>query len=278
MPDNCKYFLGRMHLIAHFQNKLDYIKRSLSTIKTVTERENDWGFFDVRSLEIENEIYYYGYLVKYKPVDNDEMVDKIGHQLTNILINDRVQAKSFFLLHPQSGLIGYHLVSGQISDNQFKNQFKCIFEAANENLLVSVDIIAVADSTEILSAIKHFDSIQMISFAVHPSNPRFSDKWRNIDDKLHSMRADVFKGVYCGKEGLDIQNNDERISEVLMAVDGYGKAKVDGIKDGKRHSVSTAKEPINVNSTKEGPIEQIVLPIINKFKEIWSRMSTNENT
>jgi len=278
LPDNCKYFLGRLHLIAHFKDKLNYIKRSLSTTKTVTERQNDWGFFDVRSLEIENEIYYYGYLVKYKPVDNDEMVDKIGHQLTNILINDRVQAKSFFLLHPQSGLIGYHLVSGQISDNQFKKQFKCIFEAANDNLLINVDIIAVADSTEILSAIKHFDSIQTIRFAVYPSNPRFNDKWRNIDDKLRSMRADFFKGVYYGKEGLDIQNNDERISEVLMAVDGYGKAKVDGIKAGKKHSISTTKEPINVNSTKEGPIEQMVMPIINKFKEIWSRMSTNENT
>ena len=277
MSNDCKYFLGRLHIIAHYQDKAEYIQTSLSTSKTVTERENDWGFFDIQSGKIEQERYFYGYLVKYKPIDNDEMVDKISHQLTNVPINDRVQAKSFFLLHPHSGLIGYSLYSGQISDNQFKNQFKKIFEEANDNLLVNADIVAVADTTEFLSAIRSFDIIKTISFAVYPSNPRFNDKWQPIDEKLREMKADSFQGKYHGEEGLAVKENDKVMGEVLMAVDGYGTAKVSGIKDGKSHVVSTTREPINVVSAKSGAIELIALPIIEKFKEIWNRMSANEN-
>lgn len=273
MVNEVTYLIGRLHLIAHFSDKRSYIKDSLLTTKIVTVRENDWGFFDVQSFLHDNEEYFVGYLVKYKPIDEDEHVDKSTHKLTNTPVNDRVQAKSLFLLHPSSGLIGYHIVVSQIGDNQFRRNFKTLFEAANNNLLIDVEIIPVSDPVEILSEIKSFDIIRSVEFKLHPSNPRFNDRWKNVDEKIRNINAEYFKGVFYNKDGLKIEDDNDILGEILMAVDGYGKARLSGFKNGESHSASTEKEPIKVKSLKEGSLAEKAIPIINKFKGIWDRMS-----
>ena len=280
MQDDITYLVGRLHIIANYTNyneKSEYIRLSLESKATVSKRESDWGFFDVKKLVFETENYFLGYLVKYRPRDLGETVDKNSHTITNTTINDHVQAKSHFILHIKSGLICYRPMLGLISDNQFRQLFKEIFEAANANMLVNVEISPVGDPTEIISAIKDFDIIRSIEFNLHPSNPRFNDKWKEIDQKMRMLQADYYKGSFHGENGLKAEQNGEIMSEILMAIDGYGKAKIHGLKGNQKHSASTEHEPLNIVSNQDAPINELMKSVVDCFKEIWNRMTKDEN-
>jgi len=280
MKNDITYLVGRLHIIGSYTNyaeKSEYVRKSLESKSSVSKRESEWGFFDVHSFVHEMENYCHGYLVKSRPDDSDETVDKTSHQLTNTIISDRVQAKSHFILHTKSGLICYYSVFGAISDNQFRLLFKEVFETTNSNMLVNADISPVSDPVEIISAIKDFDIIKSVTFKLHPSNPRFNDRWKDIDHKLRSIQADSFKGSFYSEDGLKVVKDGHIMGEILMAVDGYGNAKIKGYKGDQKHYASTEQEPLKIRAPKDASIDELILPVVRVFKEIWDRMTKDED-
>ncbi len=266
------YYFGRLNLIAYYTDKKPYIVNSLKKKQQVVVKEYEWGFFDVDEITIFEENYIYGNLVKYKTLTAEEIVDREKRKTITEPASDRVLAKSFFLLHIKSGLIGYHPIPNKISDNQFRMIFSRLIEEANDNLLINADIQTVNEEVEIIKAIRSFDAINSLFIRLHPSNPNYSHRWKKIDDKMKIMQAEIYKSSYNSNKGLVINEEDEVYEEILMASDGYGKAELYGQKDGKKKIASTEKIPIKAEGPKEGTTQEIVSPIISKFTEILKRI------
>jgi hypothetical protein len=267
---------GRLNLIANYDDKGKYLLTSLQADKQINVREFDWGFFDVSEFEYEDQRYILGNLVKYKSKLTEEFVDKQTRRTTNTQINDRVVAKSEFILHIKSGLIAYHTINNHITHQQFQKFFAELVEAANDYLLVNAEIQSINEQNEILEAIQKFETINRLTIYLHPSNPRFSDRWEKVDKKLKAMSAHSYRAIYQTQSSLAIEADEDAMSEIYMAVDGYGRATVHGTKNGKSATASTVNAPMKQNISLSEDPKEMLTGVLDKFREIWDRMTKSE--
>lgn len=268
---------GRLNLIAHYDDKGEYLLNSLQADKQINKREFDWGFFDITEFKYEDQKYIAGNLIKYKSVLTEEFVDRLTRKTTNTPLNDRVVAKAKFVLHIKSGLIAYHTINNYITHQQFQKFFAELIEAANDYLLVNAEIQTINEQNEILEAIKKFEIINRLTIYLHPSNPRFSDRWKKVDKKLKAMSAHSYRVIYQTQSNLNIEADEDAMSEIYMAVDGYGKATVHGMKNGKRAIASTVNASMKQSIPFSEDPKEILGNVIYKFREIWDRMTKNES-
>lgn len=265
------YYFGRLHIIAALDDKKSYLKKSLTSNVSIRVGDFEWSFFEIDEVIINNEYFLHGRLAKYKPEANEDVIDRNEHVFSKRFIPDKVIAVSPFVLHPKSGVIAYHPVSNNISINQFRNNFSSIIEAANDYLLVKANIEVIDEEGAFLEAFKNLDKVFYISIEVHPSNPSNRDRWRKLDDKLKQANVEKYKETYENKKGMHINEDDEVYGNMLMAVDGYGKALISGISNGIKQSVSTETLPVQVEIPLGLNLTEIPKTIIDKFKDIWGR-------
>jgi hypothetical protein len=79
------------------------------------------------------------------------------------------------------------------------------------------------------------------------------------------MQADSFKGSFYSEDGLKVEENGEIMGEILMAVDGYGNARISGFKDDQKHSADTEQEPLKITAPKDASIDELILPVVRVF-------------
>lgn len=268
------YLFGRFHLQYNYaqNNKKSYIRKSISGTTSVSVQNFEWSIFDDIDFMYENQYFIYGCLAKYKIKAEEPIVDRNRHVFSKTSIPDKVIAKSPFLLHPDTGVIAYHPVTGKISSNQFQRHFCHLIRAANDYLLVEATIETIDDETEILQALETFEVINYISIQLHPSNPSNREIWRRTDERLHQLNIEKYQEIYESKKGIILPKNDPTYGNILMAADGYGKAQISGLRNSEKHEVSTEKMPIKGEAPVEDEPEGILKGLISKFRSIWERM------
>jgi len=267
------YYFGRLNLIASYDDKNKFLLNSLKRQIEICKRDYEWGFFNVKNIEFCEIPFLAGYLVKYKPFKDEEVVDEESRQLTTTTIPNRAIAASQFFLHTKSGLLAYHPVPGKIGQHQFRHIFAELIEAANDHLLVDAEVQFIDEEIKILEAIRSFDKITSLVIELHPSNPSNRHIWERTDQRLKSMRAEKYRQQYYSGEGLHINEESEVYGDILMAGDGYGKATLYGMKDGQEYEASTEQVPLKAKGLKDGEPEDKLGSIFHKIKEIWDRMT-----
>ena len=245
-PRDVLYYFGRFNIMAVYSDKRTYVLEGLLSQHRQESRNSEWGFFEIDELTVDDDQYITGYLVKYKTQTEEEVVVPETSQIEDEAVNNRVIAKSRFFLHIRSGLIAYRVIGGQISDNQFRKFFASLFREGHDNLFVNAEVISVDEDYELLEMFGRFDRIFLVSVSLHPSNPSFRDRWKNFDNRLKELEAGSYeeKIEAKGEQGLNIQNDEETLSKISMAHDGYGDATVGGIIDGERKKINTKSNPI----------------------------------
>lgn len=279
MLDNeVSYYFGRLNIITAYkgQEKVDFIMRSLLKNNQITEREYKWGFFNVSKIQHKDNDYIFGILVKYKEQFDEEVVNENENVLATTIVPKKTLAKSNFVLHPKTGIIAYHPVINRINNSQFKNLFCKLIEESYNNLFIDAEIQSVDDEMKIFDAIKSLDKITSLVINLHPSNPSNRDRWKKTDEKLQAMNVENYSETYSGKNGIIIDENGDAYGNIIMAGDGYGEARINGIKGGKQVLVSTKKIPIRVVAPSEG-IEIIVNKLSPVFNKIFERFKKHEN-
>lgn len=266
------YFIGRLNLIANFYDKFDFLHKCISSGKIVKSGRGKYrfGIFDIEEISIDQKKYLIGTLTKFVPIDESEKVNiEKGKIETDESQND-VIAKSNFVLHPESGFIAFNPIGTTISHTAFMTKFSEII--IKSDILIHAEIQIISDEFEVFTALKEFEIINDISLSLHPSNPNMRDIWKDIDEDLHKLNVDSYRASYKSKRGLEVERQSKVYSEIAMASDGYGKAKIQGIKDNKKKVASTDKIPVKCEVS-EDDASKISEIIIKKFKKLWERMS-----
>lgn len=276
MGNTVTYYFGRLNVIANTNDKKAYMQRTLNAGTYIKVREFEWSFFEVNEEKIGDEYYFYGCLAKSKPNADEDVIDRTQHAFSKVDVQDKVIAKSQFILHIKSGVIAYRPVSNKISMNQFRQNFAALIEATNEYLLVKASIEVIDEESVFLEAIKKLDKISYIAIELHPSNPSNRERWRRTDERLKQMKVEKYKESYESKAGILLNEQDDVYGHILMAVDGYGKAFLSGSKDGSKHIVSTEKMPVQIEIPIEMKHSERINVIISKFKAIWERTRHEE--
>ncbi|WP_163243920.1 hypothetical protein [Clostridium sporogenes] len=275
--DNLFFYFGRLNIICPYtkQRKQEYIYKSLNTCEKIIERNFKWGLFYINRIEYNNEVFVTGYLVKYKEENIEEVVDEDNRTLKTTKLQDKIIAKSEFILHLSSGLIAYRIIRNVIGNEQFKKQFSKLIEKANNNCFINAEIQGINDEVKIFKAIKEFDIITSLYLTLHPSNPSNRQRWKETDEKLHKMQVEKYIEKYISKKGIIIEEDDQTFGNIIMAADGYGEAKIKGTKDGKQKEASTRKMQIK-SSVPNMNMDEIIKFLYKDFKNILERFKNKK--
>ncbi len=266
------YYFARLNIVVPFENKLDFLTKSFISSATMEKRSYLWGIIDVTFFPLNGENYISGNLAKYVIESTDEVVDKEERKSSTFAVPNKMIAKSNFLLHVKTGVIAYNICSNKISPNQFEENLVELMRLAQNLAIIPADIQTITHRGAILEVIKKWTSITKIRVKLHPSNPRFADEWKKIDEKMQKSRVSSYSATYSSETSLDLESDDYIKSEISMAVDGYGNASAEGISDGETKKVHTKESPIQIKVMADNN-ETVYNILIESFKKIWDRMS-----
>ena len=270
-----KYYYGRLNILTQFEDKFDFVLKGLDNTTMYKKRNFNYGFFEVDYFENEFGLFFHGSLVKYKSLETEDIVNEELHIIDKDTIKNLIVAKSRFFLHLKSGLIIFNPKSNHIPINAFIEIFKEVFESSYQKFFVNVDIQLIEDRIEVFETLRKFDRISKISFYLHPSNPRNSDLWKSVDDRLKSIGVGTYREELIAKddsEGLRIIEDENTEAKIYMAEDGYGEAQVTGRINGEEKTISTKDNPISINVPSDLDKKENILEILKvKIKEIFDR-------
>jgi len=277
-PRTAKYYFGRLNVVSGESDKLELLTRALSSKAVLEVRGQRWGFYEFRSLEDLMGPFLTGYLVKYRPEDEDEVVVPENHTLAESAVRNRVTAKCRFFLHAPTGLLAYHPIAGQISKDTFTTRFVEVFEYAMENFFVGAEIEPIGREYELLEQLARFTAVHAVAIALRPSNPRSRDIWKRQDERIRELNASRYREILeidPQKGSLNVADDGDIRAKIAMAQDGYGRADVTGQLDGKEQTISTSDNPVTIilsSYDDEHPehflpaIRETVISLMERFK------------
>lgn len=306
-----RYYFGRVNVIGTYNEK-DYDDKHRFLLESLrnsvgSERlPHSYNFFDIEELTVEGEKFIHGFLVKFQPTMSAERADTAARHIVTTEISDLTLAKCRFFLHSKTGIIAFLPKKPVMPPTLFANQFRASLRGGN--LLVDAEVQMIEDRQRVMEQIGRFDTISSLSITLHPSNPDSSHLWEKIDKRLqekhistyqeqfffqpkerpstdpsHSTDGKVTSGKTNGggrnreakPNGVNpeiIRDDDDIKSKVTMAEDGYGKAVVSGIANGKPKTVSTSDNPVTAPAPSDRTEPPRILEgIFNVFKNLFGR-------
>ncbi|HTG34135.1 MAG TPA: hypothetical protein VLB76_14500 [Thermoanaerobaculia bacterium] len=175
-------------------------------------------------------------------------------------------------------VIAFHSVPPQISRVLFLERFASIFKAAHGDFFVDLQIQLIQEHQTVLNLLPKFDAISRVTVILHPSNPRNSERWRLVDNRIKELNATSYKEEYIakvgeGRKGLQAAGDSEIEAKIMMAQDGYGEARVAGTIDGKKRVVTTKTQPVSTvaPSDEVATPQEVVKAIDGPLKRILER-------
>lgn len=270
------YYFGRLNFLALIKDKTKFILKGLREAKIVNIGDFSWGLFGIEQMNTAIGSVITGELVKYEPEGEEIVAEPETHKLKPATIENKVRARSRFIIELESNLIAYHPTYG-ITKNQFCSNFTKLFEDAYD-ILVNVEIQSIDEPLKFIKELERFHKIDMIKIYLHPSNPSNRDMWDDIDKKLKKRGVSYYTEELKAKKDpsdkglINIQDDEEIKSKIIMSEDGYGETKVSGYLDKEYKTISTRNNPIKA----EAPIGTEVEPysIIDSLRDTFEKIKS----
>lgn len=271
------YFYSRIHLATAlpYDNKTNFLFEGLSKGSIANSHGFNYQFFNSKKITLDGSDYITAQLVKYEPVNQEEVV-KEG-EITETTLFNSVIAKARFFIDPNSSVIIYSEVRHHISKETFTKIFKELFEKNHDNFFTEISMTHIKEQYSFLERIEKFTAIKKVIINLVPSNPRFADRWKDIDIRLRSNHISNYKEIQENKkQGESISIDEQTKDKFLMSEDGYGNISASGIdENGKEKTISTkdvnkqVKTPVPAEDTKTEL--EILMILAETLQEIVKR-------
>ena len=264
MSKQANYYLGRISKINLTSEKF---LQALSSPSKIEDRDYLWTFINYKMFEGTNKIkYVYAELAKYVSSGEVEQVDEKQHESRNLEVDHQLIASSPFVYIPDFSGIAYQHIWNKIEQKAFVQNFSKIISATFGGFFAECQIEPIAEYIEFVRKLKTIKRISKLEGSVRPPNPLFGRLWDSLrkylkerelqelslkeqasrDGRIKSNLLEILKGVTQEKPTKELLPAEEiQIGDavILMAADGYGKAKVEG-HDGKRTIVIRTSDVI----------------------------------
>lgn len=263
MTRRARYYLGRVikggtldaeKLIMALQKRASILKTNYSW--TITKCQI-YGPKD-------NPDFIFARLAKYEPEGRIDIVDPEKHDELNAQVDNKLIASSPFVYIPQYSGIAYQHIWNAIQQEIFVRRFSEIIESTLDKFFVKAEIDPIIDYRTFVKRLSELERINKISAKVNPPNPLFGILWKQLKEYLKNRDIEELRlieeskkdkhlltkliellSLFLEKEDRNIltkysENVDIGDAAVLMAADGYGKAKIEGVKGNHAVIIRTA--------------------------------------
>jgi hypothetical protein len=252
MPQNATYFISRLNKVGELS--LQDVIDALDNRIVVTSRECSYTITNFTTQYLEGEKYYSGLFTKFKTEGLVKVLDLKSREPVDIIEPDLIIASSQFLFLPEFACFVYQRIWNQIEMATFSARMRDIILKSKDYFLVDCKLEPVSDIKNFLEKIKRISIINEIKATVNPPNPLFGHLWESLEKYLKKRNLDELKLNEKAKnkpinsnllnllqsidENIDLKTIDPNSIEIgdaaiLMSIDGYGSATIEG-KSGKR--------------------------------------------
>jgi hypothetical protein len=247
--------LARLNLISSvpYEGKFDFLLNCLQKKARITIYNYNWRVLDARLIVVPGTKgssfvrFITGTLIRYKD-DQETIFDEDRGEVNYELVKDKVFGMVNFFIKDGHYLIA-HQESPRVRENMFRKTLAAVIEEAERAFFVSVDINPIVDRRDFIARIKSLDMINNIFLTLHPSNPKYQDRWKDVDDELQSTNVGTLAAKYVPKKdkGIKIPETSRLMKSLLMIADGYGRALIKGRKDDSTAVVTSAARPVKLS-------------------------------
>lgn len=218
-PSTSSYTFARFNLLspAGADDKRGYILAGLQG-PPVYYHGAYWSFLEVEQLSFDGEAFFTGLLVRYRSETEEEVVNQTTRSIETELVENAIDEKSRFFLHPASMVMAFHAIAPQINIGAFRARFEQLFRAAHGDFFVEPEIQIIEEEFAIMDALRNFERISTFRVSLHPSNPHSRDLWMDLDNHLKKLNAAQYKEEYkAAKQSSGLQlAEDEEIRKKLL--------------------------------------------------------------
>lgn len=273
------YYAGRVNVMPTQPNradKLELFRRALGAAVSFNRAQFEWTFLNVSEIRINDREFLSGFLVKFTPESRAEFAKLDTRTLQVAVARDLVEAKSRFFVEVETGIIFYHPSMPHIRKDTFESRFCRLFEKGLGDFFIDIQIDPIREQFSILQEMKQFEMVLEVDITLRPSNPDHSELWADQDVKLKRRRAKWMREKICGSEiagGLNIKDDEEILSSLYMAEDGYGEASIRGRRQGKVRRISSRDAQIKSSGPNDEQDPEVVLgALLEGFSEVIKRL------
>lgn len=255
---NRRYFLGR---IIKINTSQDELMDAITSSPTLPIRNFDWTITDIVDSRKSEFPFIFGKLSKFAENGKAKVIDEKNKSQINTDIPNLLEASSPFVYLPEYSGIAFLHVWNEIQEDVFRKRFTSLIkESLSEKLLTSCHIESLSDYIAFTTRLEKLSEITEISATVHPPNPLYGRVWEDLNNYLKTrdasevsisekssasggIKSQIKKLMKVFKKG-EIETYTEPTpmadAAVLMAADGYGKAKIAGIENGEAVEFTTS--------------------------------------
>lgn len=261
MPHTARYYLSRVTKFGDLDDSK--IIAAITSATSIARNTFHYTFIDAQT-KGNPPTYIFGRLAKYEPRAEVDVVETTLHEQAHRNVPNLLVAASPFVYIPEFSAIAYQHIWDRLEKEHFEKYFADLIVEKYGRFFVECSVQPIADLRAFVVRLSKLDSITRIRAEVVPPNPLFGPVWRQLRDYLHDRNLKEVAIKEQAQEGQRIQTNipeaatallKEDVSAreavrlldsptggitdaaVFMAADGYGKASIDGLQEGKRVTV-----------------------------------------
>lgn len=276
MAGTARYYLARVSKVGDLGS--ERFAEAILRPTTYIHRRHHYTFTDVVQSEDSARSYIFGRLSKYEPQGQVGVVDPESHAERRDEVPNKLVASAAFVYLPEFSGVAFQHVWNTLERQQFMRIFPRLITAKYEDFLVNCFLEAISDLRTFIQRLSRFSRIASIQATVHPPNPLFGPAWRSLSAYIKRRRLGILqvREKSESKEGVDTrlnviareamvaptreqgsrvleqaENEDIGDAAVLMAADGYGRARVEGTAGGRRLVVRTRETQVAFEYTRE---------------------------
>jgi hypothetical protein len=263
----------------------------------VTMQFGDYAytFTDIQRGGVGEDEYLFARLTKFVPEGAIGVVEPDRHVASQTDIPNLLFASSPFVYLPAfSGLVYQHQ-SSKLPRIQFEKVFPRLLAEKFDRFFAEAEIEPISDLRTFVQRIASLDVVTRLHATVHPPNPLFGPAWASLREHLRTRRVaqlDVAErangeaGIatsipQIAQQVLEADTTAEQVrvklaatppnvadAAVLMAADGYGRAKVEGRRAGRGVVVRTQDSQLDFTFEREPEPEQLAELARQRFARI----------
>lgn len=210
--------------------------------------------------------FVFARLSKYEPLGEVEVVHPAERQTDVEPISNLLIASSPFVYIPEHQAIAFQRVWSKIEASKFRKAFEGLVAARSGDFFAECRLVPISSLTSFVERIARVTRFTRIDAKASPPNPLYGPLWKELSEYLRRRNAGevrvaeraatsegirtelarVANAISADSEG---PKAEELLSQPLgvtdaalfMAADGYGEARVDGVKpDGSTVTVRTS--------------------------------------
>jgi hypothetical protein len=264
MSKQAKYYLGRVQKRGELTAAK--IAEAMREPETIEYRGTRYSFIDFQTFGLPGkETGYYAKIAKYKQLGAVEVVHEAQHASAAAEVPNLIDVSSPFVYLPGFSGIAYRHIWNAFPSEQFEKVFKDLIEAKYQKFFVGCDIEAIADLRTFVTRLAGLDRITELQATVFPPNPLFGPCWKSLSEYLLKRKLKEAAIKEEGIQGIETKLpeiaaallSDKPAAEMvalmeplldglgdaalLMAADGYGRARVKGSERGRNVIIRTSE-------------------------------------